>query len=71
MNPMEWLLYFRRGRLHKGLDISCDDDSVVYAPFDVELRGRLTVYSNPTTAQQAINKGINLSGEGLFMLLTY
>uniref|UniRef100_A0A8C4YU47 Leukocyte cell derived chemotaxin 2, tandem duplicate 3 n=1 Tax=Gadus morhua TaxID=8049 RepID=A0A8C4YU47_GADMO len=54
----------RQGRTHKGLDILCSDGSNVLAPFDVQLNGKLTVYADPTNAQTAINKGINLRGEG-------
>ncbi|AWP18221.1 Chemotaxin-like protein isoform 2 [Scophthalmus maximus] len=54
----------RRGtRQHQGLDIVCSDGSIVYAPFDVTLEGRVTVYTDPLKA--AINSGINLKGEGL------
>uniref|UniRef100_G3P7I2 Uncharacterized protein n=1 Tax=Gasterosteus aculeatus aculeatus TaxID=481459 RepID=G3P7I2_GASAC len=54
----------RRGtREHKGLDIKCNDGSTVYAPFDVTLNGRVTVYNDRNKA--AINSGINLRGEGV------
>ena len=53
---------FRGSRDHKGLDIVCSDGSAVYAPFDVTLEGRLTVYTDASKA--AINSGINLRGEG-------
>ncbi|XP_058477769.1 leukocyte cell derived chemotaxin 2, tandem duplicate 1 [Solea solea] len=60
----------KRGtREHKGLDIACEDGSVVYAPFDVTLEGRLTVYTD--SAKAAINSGINLSGGGLRFKLFY
>ncbi|XP_018544172.1 leukocyte cell-derived chemotaxin-2 [Lates calcarifer] len=60
----------RRGnRDHKGLDIVCSDGSTVLAPFDVTLEGGLTVYSDPNKA--AINRGINLRGEGLCFKLFY
>nr|XP_019968721.1 PREDICTED: leukocyte cell-derived chemotaxin-2-like [Paralichthys olivaceus] len=60
----------RRGtREHKGLDIVCSDGSIVYAPFDVTLEGRLTVYTD--TKKAAINNGINLRGEGLCFKLFY
>ncbi|CAI5657896.1 unnamed protein product [Oreochromis niloticus] len=52
----------RGTRLHQGLDIKCSDGAAVYAPFDVTLNGKLTVYTDPTKA--AINEGINLSGQG-------
>ncbi|CAL8329238.1 leukocyte cell-derived chemotaxin-2 [Gadus morhua] len=61
----------RQGRTHKGLDILCSDGSNVLAPFDVQLNGKLTVYADPTNAQTAINKGINLRGEGLCFKLFY
>lgn len=53
---------YRGTRPHQGLDIKCSDGDAVYAPFDVTLNGRLTVYTDPNKA--AINEGINLSGEG-------
>ncbi|XP_054616098.1 leukocyte cell derived chemotaxin 2, tandem duplicate 1 [Dunckerocampus dactyliophorus] len=56
-------------RLHQGLDIECADGSVVYAPFDVTLNGKLIVYTDP--AKSAINEGINLQGEGLCFKLFY
>uniref|UniRef100_A0A3Q0S5E9 Leukocyte cell derived chemotaxin 2, tandem duplicate 1 n=1 Tax=Amphilophus citrinellus TaxID=61819 RepID=A0A3Q0S5E9_AMPCI len=59
----------RGGRLHEGLDIKCSDGSTVFAPFDVTLNGKLTVYTDPSKA--AINEGINLSGEGLCFKLFY
>lgn len=52
----------RGTREHKGLDIKCNDGSTVYAPFDVTLNGRVTVYNDRNKA--AINSGINLRGEG-------
>ncbi|CAL8262342.1 unnamed protein product [Lota lota] len=61
----------RQGRTHEGLDVLCGDGATVYAPFDVQLNGGLRVYSNPTNAQVAINKGINLRGEGLCFKLFY
>ncbi|XP_040922538.1 leukocyte cell-derived chemotaxin-2-like [Toxotes jaculatrix] len=60
----------RRGnRDHRGLDIMCSDDSIVYAPFDVTLHGKVIVYTDPEKA--AINSGINLEGEGLCFKLFY
>ncbi|XP_078100873.1 leukocyte cell-derived chemotaxin-2-like [Sander vitreus] len=59
----------RGTREHKGLDIVCRDGSTVYAPFDVTLHGKLTVYTDRTKA--AINSGINLRGEGLCFKLFY
>ncbi|XP_044034182.1 leukocyte cell derived chemotaxin 2, tandem duplicate 1 [Siniperca chuatsi] len=60
----------RRGnRNHEGLDIRCSDGSAVYAPFDVTLHGKVTVYTDP--AKAAINNGINLRGEGLCFKLFY
>ncbi len=56
------LLCFRGSRHHQGLDIVCSDGSVVYAPFDVTLHGKVIVYTDP--AKAAINSGINLRGEG-------
>ncbi|KAF1375332.1 hypothetical protein PFLUV_G00218700 [Perca fluviatilis] len=59
----------RGTREHKGLDIVCRDGSTVYAPFDVTLHGKVTVYTDP--AKAAINSGINLRGEGLCFKLFY
>ncbi|XP_063338465.1 leukocyte cell-derived chemotaxin-2-like [Pelmatolapia mariae] len=59
----------RGTRLHQGLDIKCSDGAAVYAPFDVTLNGKLTVYTDPKKA--AINEGINLSGQGLCFKLFY
>ncbi|KAE8283768.1 Leukocyte cell-derived chemotaxin-2 [Larimichthys crocea] len=59
----------RQTRVHKGLDIVCTDGSIVYAPFDVTLHGKVIVYEDPTKA--AINSGINLRGEGLCFKLFY
>ncbi|XP_034535116.1 leukocyte cell-derived chemotaxin-2-like [Notolabrus celidotus] len=61
----------RNGRTHQGLDIVCSDGSVVYAPFDVTLQGSLIVYNDPQQEKAAINKGINLRGEGLCFKLFY
>ncbi|XP_038591639.1 leukocyte cell-derived chemotaxin-2-like [Micropterus salmoides] len=59
----------RGSRTHQGLDIVCSDGSTVYAPFDVTLHGKVTVYTDP--AKAAINSGINLRGEGLCFKLFY
>ncbi|KAK7137929.1 hypothetical protein R3I94_013541 [Phoxinus phoxinus] len=52
---------------HMGLDILCADGATVYAPFDVKLNGKAVPYNN----NNAINDGINLSGEGLCFKLFY
>lgn len=59
----------RGGRQHQGLDIVCQDGAEVIAPFDLELKGALTVYTDPR--KSAINQGINLRGEGLCVKLFY
>ncbi|KAF3703988.1 Leukocyte cell-derived chemotaxin-2 [Channa argus] len=59
----------RGTRKHLGLDIVCKDGSAVYAPFDVTLNGKVTVYTDP--AKSAINSGINLQGQGLCFKLFY
>ncbi|CAL1599494.1 unnamed protein product [Knipowitschia caucasica] len=59
----------RGGRLHQGLDISCSDGDEVLAPFDLDLTGSLTVYTDPK--KSAINAGINLRGAGLCVKLFY
>uniref|UniRef100_A0A1A8FIA1 Leukocyte cell-derived chemotaxin 2 n=1 Tax=Nothobranchius korthausae TaxID=1143690 RepID=A0A1A8FIA1_9TELE len=60
----------RRGsRTHQGLDIVCSDGSTVYAPFDVTLNGKVTVYNDKSKA--AINQGISMTGEGLCFKLFY
>ncbi|KAI3364791.1 hypothetical protein L3Q82_000905 [Scortum barcoo] len=63
------LLCFRGDRTHQGLDIVCRDGSAVYAPFDVTLHGKVTVYNRPEKA--AIDSGINLHGQGLRFKLFY
>uniref|UniRef100_A0A671MQD5 Leukocyte cell-derived chemotaxin-2-like n=1 Tax=Sinocyclocheilus anshuiensis TaxID=1608454 RepID=A0A671MQD5_9TELE len=52
---------------HEGLDIVCADGATVYAPFDVKLNGKAAPYKK----NNAINDGINLSGEGLCFKLFY
>nr|XP_057904816.1 leukocyte cell-derived chemotaxin-2-like [Doryrhamphus excisus] len=59
----------RGSRQHKGLDIECEDGSVVYAPFDVSLNGKVIVYTDP--AKAAINDGINLQTDDLCFKLFY
>lgn len=66
---MECLLHFRGNRIHKGLDIVCDDRAIVYAPFNVTLNGGVIVYTDPR--KKAINNGINLSGESLFTFTSF
>ena len=56
------MVLLRAGREHQGLDIVCHDGAEVLAPFDLELNGALTVYSDPK--KKAINQGINLRGQG-------
>uniref|UniRef100_A0A665VKK5 Myeloid protein 1-like n=1 Tax=Echeneis naucrates TaxID=173247 RepID=A0A665VKK5_ECHNA len=53
----------RGDRIHKGVDIRCEDGDDVLAPFDVTLEGALSVFTDPKMA--AINSGINLRGKGL------
>ncbi|XP_056117843.1 leukocyte cell-derived chemotaxin-2-like [Rhinichthys klamathensis goyatoka] len=57
----------RGNRKHMGLDIVCADGATVYAPFDVKLNGKAAPYIK----NNAINDGINLSGEGLCFKLFY
>ncbi|XP_067312644.1 leukocyte cell-derived chemotaxin-2-like [Pseudorasbora parva] len=57
----------RGSRKHMGLDIVCADGDTVYAPFDVKLNGKAAPYKK----NNAINDGINLSGEGLCFKLFY
>ncbi|XP_056285661.1 leukocyte cell-derived chemotaxin-2-like [Pseudoliparis swirei] len=59
----------RGSREHQGLDIRCRDGATVYAPFDVTLHGKVTVYTNASKA--AINSGVNLRGQGLCFKLFY
>ncbi|XP_077415373.1 leukocyte cell-derived chemotaxin-2-like [Vanacampus margaritifer] len=59
----------RGSRTHKGLDIVCDDNSSVYAPFDVTINRKVIVYTDPSKA--AINNGIEMEGEGLCFKLFY
>ncbi|XP_068455393.1 leukocyte cell-derived chemotaxin-2-like [Clinocottus analis] len=57
------------GQHHEGLDINCNDGAIVYAPFDVTLNGKVTVYTDPSKA--AINNGIKMRGGGLCFKLLY
>nr|ADI33747.1 leukocyte cell-derived chemotaxin 2 [Ctenopharyngodon idella] len=57
----------RGNRKHMGLDIMCADGDTVVAPFDVKLNGRFMPYSQ----NNAINDGINLSGQGFCFKLFY
>ncbi|ROL51839.1 Leukocyte cell-derived chemotaxin-2 [Anabarilius grahami] len=57
----------RGNRKHMGLDIVCADGDTVVAPFDVKLNGKAAPYIK----NNAINDGINLSGEGLCFKLFY
>ncbi|XP_077358037.1 leukocyte cell-derived chemotaxin-2-like [Festucalex cinctus] len=59
----------RGTRTHDGLDIACNDDSEVYAPFDVTLKRGVIVYTDPSKA--AINNGIQMEGQGLCFKLFY
>lgn len=59
---------FRGTREHEGVDIKCRDGEDVYAPFDVTLVRPVIVYGDP--AKAAIDRGIELRGEGGFMVLT-
>uniref|UniRef100_A0A3Q2XJQ4 Leukocyte cell-derived chemotaxin-2-like n=1 Tax=Hippocampus comes TaxID=109280 RepID=A0A3Q2XJQ4_HIPCM len=59
----------RSGRPHQGLDITCEDGSEVYAPFDLTINRGLTVYTDSTKA--AINKGLEIQGEDLCVMLFY
>ncbi|XP_041818767.1 leukocyte cell-derived chemotaxin-2-like [Chelmon rostratus] len=59
----------RVNREHKGLDIVCNDGSIVYAPFDATLHGNVIVYTD--TSKAAINNGINLRANGLCFKLFY
>lgn len=52
-------------RKHQGVDIVCADGATVYAPFNVKLNGKAAPYKK----NNAINDGINLSGEGLYLHL--
>ncbi|XP_026136428.1 leukocyte cell-derived chemotaxin-2-like [Carassius auratus] len=54
-------------RKHQGVDIVCADGATVYAPFNVKLNGKAAPYKK----NNAINDGINLSGEGLCFKLFY
>ncbi|MCI4379591.1 hypothetical protein PGIGA_G00229940 [Pangasianodon gigas] len=47
-------------RKHEGLDIVCADGATVYAPFDVKLNRKAVPYKQ----NNAINDGIELSGQG-------
>ncbi|KAF3852999.1 hypothetical protein F7725_013687 [Dissostichus mawsoni] len=48
-------------RLHKGLDIVCSDGSIVYAPFDVTLNGKVTLfYVQPDRTSGTVRAGQRL-----------
>ncbi len=47
------------------LTLCVADGATVYAPFDVKLNGKAVPYKK----NNAINDGINLSGEGLYLHL--
>ncbi|XP_034162025.2 leukocyte cell derived chemotaxin 2, tandem duplicate 1 isoform X1 [Pangasianodon hypophthalmus] len=54
-------------RKHEGLDIVCADGATVYAPFDVKINRKAVPYRE----NNAINDGIELSGQGLCFKLFY
>ncbi|XP_029383045.1 leukocyte cell-derived chemotaxin-2-like [Echeneis naucrates] len=59
----------RGDRIHKGVDIRCEDGDDVFAPFDVTVDRKLKVYSHNRYA--AIDEGMELWGEGLCFKLFY
>lgn len=52
--------FFRGGKRHKGVDVVCEDGSVVYAPFAGKITGQARPYGNGN----AIDNGVRLSGSG-------
>ncbi|KAI4902678.1 hypothetical protein NFI96_013333, partial [Prochilodus magdalenae] len=54
-------------RTHWGLDIVCKDGATVFAPFDVQVKGK----SIPYKKNNPINNGIILHGEGLCFKVFY
>ncbi|NXG92767.1 LECT2 protein, partial [Stercorarius parasiticus] len=57
----------RGGRKHRGVDVVCEDGSVVYAPFT----GRITRQVRPYGNGNAIDNGVQLSGSGFCVKMFY
>ncbi|XP_074519718.1 leukocyte cell-derived chemotaxin-2-like [Halichoeres trimaculatus] len=60
----------REDGTHTGVDIVCEDGSVVYAPFDVTLVRGLIIYLNKPE-RDPVNNGLMMRGEGLCVKLFY
>ncbi|XP_030360839.1 leukocyte cell-derived chemotaxin-2 [Strigops habroptila] len=59
--------YPRGARKHKGVDVVCEDGSVVYAPFTGNIDKRARPYGN----NNAIDNGVQLSGSGFCIKMFY
>ncbi|XP_009975003.2 leukocyte cell-derived chemotaxin-2-like [Tyto alba] len=57
----------RGGRKHRGVDVVCEDGSVVYAPFT----GKIDKQARPYGNGNAIDNGVQLSGSGFCIKMFY
>ncbi|XP_009700304.1 PREDICTED: leukocyte cell-derived chemotaxin-2-like [Cariama cristata] len=57
----------RGGRKHRGVDVLCEDGSVVYAPFLAKIDRQTKPYGNGN----AIDNGVQLSGSGFCIKMFY
>ncbi|XP_074069606.1 leukocyte cell-derived chemotaxin-2-like [Macrotis lagotis] len=57
----------RGKRKHNGVDVTCPDGSVVYAPFN----GKIIRQAKPYKKDNAINDGIQITGEGFCIKMFY
>ncbi|KAM6223469.1 leukocyte cell-derived chemotaxin-2 [Rhynchocyon petersi] len=57
----------RNQRLHNGVDVLCSDGSTVYAPFTGEIQRQTKPYRN----NNAINDGVQISGNGFCVKMFY
>ncbi|XP_075297738.1 leukocyte cell-derived chemotaxin-2-like [Opisthocomus hoazin] len=57
----------RGSRKHKGVDVVCQDGSVVYAPFT----GKIDKQARPYGNGNAIDNGLQLSGSGFCIKMFY
>ncbi|XP_033907540.3 leukocyte cell-derived chemotaxin-2-like isoform X1 [Acipenser ruthenus] len=57
----------RGSRIHRGIDVVCDDYSIVYAPFTGTLRGQAQPYGDAST----IDDGVKLSNSAYCVKIFY
>ncbi|XP_072485976.1 leukocyte cell-derived chemotaxin-2-like [Notamacropus eugenii] len=57
----------RGRRKHTGVDVKCEDGSVVYAPFD----GMIVRQAKPYKKDNAINNGVQITGKGYCIQIFY